>query len=43
MDVKEHETLSNITLVKEQLVLRKDMDVDEHRTLSTITIRNKLK
>ena len=39
----EHETLSNITLVKEQLVLRKDMDVDEHRTLSTITIRNKLK
>jgi hypothetical protein len=43
MDVMEHETLSNITLVKEQLVLRKDMDVDEHRTLSTITIRNKLK
>jgi hypothetical protein len=43
MDVMEHETLSNITLVKEQPVLRKDMDVDEHRTLSTITIRNKLK
>jgi hypothetical protein len=43
MDVKEHETLSNITLVKEQLVLRKDMDVNEHRTLSTITLRHKLK
>ena len=43
MDVKEHETLSNITLVKEQLVLRKDMDVNEHRTLSSITLRHKLK
>ena len=43
MDVKEHETISNITLVKEQLVLRKDMDVKEHRTLSTITLRHKLK
>ena len=43
MDVKEHETLSNITLVKEQLVLRKDMDANEHRTLSTITLRHKLK
>ena len=43
MDVKEHETLSNITLVKEQLVLRKDMDVNKHRTLSTITLRHKLK
>jgi hypothetical protein len=43
MDVKEHETLSNITLVKEQLVLRTDMDVNEHRTLSTITLRHKLK
>ena len=43
MDVKEHETLSNITLVKEQLVLRKDMDVKEHKTLSTITLRHKLK
>ena len=43
MDVKEHETLSNITLVKEKLVLRKDMDVNEHRTLSTITLRHTLK
>jgi hypothetical protein len=43
MDVKEHETLSNITLVMEQLVLRKDMDVNEHRTISTITLRHKLK
>ena len=43
MDVKEHETLSNITLVNEQLVLRKDMDVNELRTLSTITLRHKLK
>ena len=43
MDVKEHETLSNITLVKEQLVLRTDMDINEHRTLSTITLRHKLK
>ena len=43
MDVKEHETLSNITLVKEQLVIRKDMDVNKHRTLSTITLRHKLK
>jgi hypothetical protein len=38
MDVKEHETLSNITLVKEQLVLRKDMNVKEHETLSNITL-----
>jgi hypothetical protein len=43
MDVKEHETPSSITLVKEQLVLRKDMDVNKHRTLSTITLRHKLK
>jgi hypothetical protein len=43
MDVKEHETLSNITLVKEPLVLRKDMDVNEHMTLSTITLRHTLK
>jgi hypothetical protein len=43
MDVKEHETLSNITLVNEQLVLRNDMDVNKHRTLSTITLRHKLK
>jgi hypothetical protein len=43
MDVKEHETISNITLVKEQLVLRKDMDIKEHRTLTTITLRHKLK
>ena len=38
MDVKEHESLSNITLshkikVKEQLVVRKDMDVKEHARL----------
>ena len=38
MDVMEHETLSNITLVKEQLVLRKDMNVKEHKTLSNITL-----
>ena len=43
MDVNKHRTLSNITLVKEQLVLRKDMDVNKHRTLSTITLRHKLK
>ena len=43
MDVKEHETLSNIILVKEQRVLRKEMDVDEHRTLFTITLKHILK
>ena len=43
MDVKEQETLSNISLVKEQLVLRTDMDVNENRGLSTITLRHKLK
>ena len=40
MDVKEHERLSNITLVKEQLVLRKDMDVNKHERLSNIILRH---
>jgi uncharacterized membrane protein len=33
-----NETLSNFTLVKGQLVLRKDMDVNEHERLSNITL-----
>ena len=43
MDVNEHERLSNITLRKEQLVVRKDMDVNKHERLSNITRRHKLK
>jgi hypothetical protein len=48
MDVKEHRTLSTITLrqknkVKEQLAIIKDMDVNEHKALSNITLRHKLR
>ena len=43
MDVKEHEALSNITLVKEQLIVRKDMNVNQHKRLSNITLRHKLR
>jgi hypothetical protein len=43
MGVNEHERLSNITLRKEQLVVRKDMDVNEHERLSNITLIHKLK
>jgi hypothetical protein len=43
MDENEHEWLSNITLRKEQLVVRNDMDVNEHERLSNITLRHKLK
>jgi hypothetical protein len=40
MHVNEHERLSNVTLVKVQLVVRKDMYVSEHERLSTITLRH---
>ena len=43
MGVNEHERLSNITLKKEQLVVRKDMDVNEHERLSNIALRHKIK
>ena len=43
MDVKEHDTVSSITLVKEQLVLRQDIDVNDHQALSIITLRHKLR
>jgi hypothetical protein len=39
MHVNEHERLSNVTLVKEPLIVRKDMDVNQHKRLSTITLR----
>jgi hypothetical protein len=41
MHVNEHERLSNITLVKEQLIVRNNMDVNQHKRLSTITLRRK--
>jgi hypothetical protein len=46
MDVNEHNTLSNITLrpiLREQLVVRKDIDVNEHKRLSNITLKHTLK
>jgi len=44
MNVNEHEKrLSNITLVNEQFLVRKNMDVNEHETLSNITLRHKLR
>jgi len=44
MNVNEHEKrLSNITLVKEQFLVGKNMDVNEHETLSNITLRHKLR
>jgi hypothetical protein len=43
MHVSEHERLSNVTLVKDQLVVRQDMDVNEHERLSNLTLRHKLK
>ena len=43
MHVSEHERLSNVKLVKDQLVVRQDMDVNEHERLSTITLRYKLR
>jgi hypothetical protein len=38
MDINEHERLSNITLVKDQLVVRQDMDVNEHERLYNVTL-----
>jgi hypothetical protein len=44
MNVNEHEKrLSNIKIVKKQLVVRKDIDLNEHETISNITLRHKLK
>ena len=43
MHVNEHDRLSNVTLVKDQLVVRQDMDVNEHERLSNITLKHKLK
>jgi hypothetical protein len=43
MHVNEHEKLSNVTLVKEQLIVRNNMDVNQHKRLSNITLRHKLK
>ena len=40
MDVNEHERLSNVTLVKEQLIVRQDMDANEYERLSNV--RNNL-
>jgi hypothetical protein len=43
MDVNEHEKLSNVTLVKEQLAVRKYMGVNENERLSIITLRHTFK
>jgi hypothetical protein len=43
MHVNEHEKLSNVTLVKEQFIVRNNMDVNQHKRLSNITLRHKLK
>jgi hypothetical protein len=43
MHVNEDERLSNVTLVKEQFIERKDMDVNQHKRLSNITLRYKLR
>jgi hypothetical protein len=43
MHVNEHERLYNVTLVKEQLAVRKDTDVNEHERISNVTLRHKLK
>jgi uncharacterized membrane protein len=43
MDVDELERLSNVTLVKEQLIVRNDMDVNQHKRLSNIKLRYKLR
>jgi hypothetical protein len=40
------ETIQHYTwtqIIKEQLVVRKDMDVNDHERLSNITLRHKLK
>ena len=47
MDLNVHEKLSNMTLktpiiVKEQIVVRKDIDLNVHERLSNITLRHKL-
>ena len=44
MDLNVHERLSNITqiIVKEQIVVRKDIDLNVHERLSNITLRHKL-
>jgi hypothetical protein len=36
MHVNEYEKLSNVTLVKDQLVVRQDIDVNEHERLSNV-------
>jgi hypothetical protein len=36
MHVNEHEKLSNVTLVKDQLAVRQDIDVNEHERLSNV-------
>jgi hypothetical protein len=43
MHENEHERLYNVTLVKDQLVVRQDMDVNEHERLSNVTLRLTLK
>jgi hypothetical protein len=43
MHVNEHEKLSNVTLVKEQLIARNNMDVNQHKRLFNITLRHKLR
>jgi hypothetical protein len=45
MHVNEHKRLSNVTLVKDQLVVRQDIDVNEHERLFNVidTLRHKLR
>jgi hypothetical protein len=43
MHANEHERLYNVTLVKEQLVVRKDTDVNAHKRLSNIIPRHTFK
>ena len=42
MHVNEHDRLANVTLVKDQLIVREDLDVNQHKRLSNITLRYKL-
>ena len=44
MDLNVHERLSNITpiIVKEQIVVRKDMDLNVHERLSNMALRHQL-
>jgi hypothetical protein len=37
MHVNEHDRLANVTLVKDQLIVREDMDVHEHERVSNVT------